>query len=107
MQEETAALGSIQTEAAKVGELLDEARRRLQAQLKAFPADVEDVSDEMADGDECSTPGFFVHGLLSLVLSDLKRLRQDLQEAVDASPESIRREWLRRKKSRVGIPERC
>jgi hypothetical protein len=100
MKEDTDVLARIQRESTKVDDLLEEARRRLQVQLEAFPADVEDVSHEMADWDECPTPKFFVHGLLCLALDHLAASRRELQEAADASPESIRQEWLRHKRRR-------
>jgi hypothetical protein len=90
----------LQLEVEQTGDLLEELRRRLKAQLASFPADVEDVSNEMIEWEECPTVDFFVHGLLRVMVSDLDELLQDLQEVAGATPESIRKRWLRFRSSR-------
>ena len=94
MQEQTSPLARVQSEAVQVSDLLAEARRRLKAQLTTFPADVEDVSDQVVIWEQCPPTDFFVHGALSAIVSDLEELHEYLRRTAEATPGSIRRQWL-------------
>jgi hypothetical protein len=85
----------VQNEAVKMNELLEEVQRHVKQLLAVFPEDVEDVPDEMVLWEQCPSTDFYMHGLLSVLVSELEEIHQCLQEAAATTPESIREKWVK------------
>jgi hypothetical protein len=85
----------VQSEAVKMNELLEEVQQHVKQLLAIFPEDVEDVPDEMVLWEQCPSTDFYMHGLLSVLVSELEELHQFLLEAAATTPESIREKWLK------------
>jgi hypothetical protein len=67
----------------------------IQQLLAVFPEDVEDVPAEMVLWEQCPNTDFYMHGLLSMLVSELEELHQYLQETAETTPETIREKWLK------------
>jgi hypothetical protein len=85
----------VQGEAVKMNELLEEVQQHVKQLLAIFPEDVEDVPDEMVLWEQCPNTDFYLHGLLSVLVSELEEIHQYVQEVAETTPALIREKWVK------------
>ncbi len=93
MADDVPPLELAQNEAAKVMQVLAEARQRLKERRAEMADEVDETPEEMVSWKVCPSVSFFVDGLLSLAIADLEIVEGYLYEAAESSANTVRWTW--------------